>query len=105
MKKFIGNDDPISKDGFALQPPDYVDSVVLTGSAVQFTVPIDARYVVFSSGGDFYVSYGDNPTAEEPSGTTSDGSASELNPAVRRLDGVDKISIIGSSSVTLAYYA
>lgn len=104
MNKFINFSDPSSKAGFALQAPEYVDSVELTGTAVQLTVPAGARYAVFSGTDNFYVAYGADPTAVVPSGTTSDGSASELNPAVRRLDGVEKISIIGTALVAVSYF-
>lgn len=105
MKAFIDYSDPKAKSGFALQAPDYVDAAVLTGTAVEFTVPTDARYVVFSATADFYVIYGAAPIAVEPVGTISDGSASEANPAVRRLDDIAKISVIGTATtVTLAYY-
>ena len=104
MKNFINFSDPKSKSGFALQAPDYVDSVELTGTTVQLTVPAGARYVVFSATADFYAAYGAAPTAVIPSGTTSDGSGSELNPAVRRLDDIAKIAVIGTALVTLAFY-
>lgn len=96
---------PSNQDQFVIMPPDYVDSAELSGTAVQFTVPTGAKYVSFSSTGDFYALYGTNPTAAAPSGTTSDGTASECNPGVRKVEDVAKISVIGTSvSVTLAYY-
>jgi hypothetical protein len=105
MKAFLDFNDPESKAGFALNAPSYVDSVELTGTAVQLTVPAGARYVVFSATDHFYAAYGAAPTAVAPSGTTSDGSGSELNPAVRRVDEIAKISVISADALlTLAFY-
>lgn len=105
MRAFIEYNDPDLKAGFSLQAPDYVDSVELTGTAVLLTVPPGAQYVVFSANADFFAAYGDAPVAAAPSGTTSDGSASEQNPAVRRLDAIAKISVISADALlTLAFY-
>ncbi len=105
MKSFMTNEDSGAKPNLSLDAPDYVDSVETSGSAVQFTVPAGARYVVFSAADNFAAAYGANPTAALPSGSAvTDGSGSELNPAVRRLDGIAKISVIGSCQITLSYY-
>lgn len=105
MQEFSDSEGSSARALFALLPPDHVDSAELSGSAVQFTVPTGANFVVFSATADFYALYGTNPTAAAPSGTTSDGSGSELNPAVRKVEAASKISVIATSAnITLSYY-
>jgi hypothetical protein len=104
MKKFIGNGDPASKEGFALPPSDHVDVAVLTGTNQEFNVPAGASYVVFSSDAPFFAAYGATPAAAVPGASVTDGSGSEQNPTVKRLDGVGVISLAGTATVTLSYY-
>lgn len=95
----------VLQDGsFALRAPDYVDAKALAANTAEaFTVPSNARYVVFSATGDFYVSY--TTTATVP-GDTSDGTACELNPTIRYIPGVTTISVIAPATtiLTAAYY-
>lgn len=89
---------------YALPAPDYVLSKLLAASTAEgFTVPANARYVVFSSTADFYANY--STTATVP-GDVADGTASELNPGIRDISGVTTISIIsaGTPIVTAAFY-
>jgi hypothetical protein len=81
------------------------------GTAETETVPTgvtggDAAYVVFSSNSDFYVNW-NGGTAAAPSGDTTDGSASELNPTERYIKGIASFSILAPSAATvsMAYYA
>ena len=105
MNAFLDFNDPESKAGFALNAPDYVDSVELTGTSVQLTIPTGALYAVFSGTANFFVEYGTNPVAVVPAGTVSDGSASEANPAVRRVDDIAKVALISADAlVTVAFY-
>lgn len=93
----------------ALPPSTHVDALSLTaGAAETFTVPSGALFVVFSATGNFYARYG--ATATVP-GDTSDGSASELNPTIRKLvdangAAITSISVIAPADavVTAAYY-
>lgn len=90
---------------FALPAPDYVLSRLLAASTAEsFTVPAGARFVVFSATADFYANY--STTATVP-GDVTDGSASELNPSVRDIQGVSAISIISAATpiVTAAFYS
>lgn len=95
------------------QVPQVVNALALAASVAEsFTVPTlqdgitKARYVIFSGNCDFYVNC--YTTATVP-GDTSDGSASELNPAGYRLPpDVTTISVITAATtgvVTAAYYA
>jgi len=86
--------------------PSHVDSVVLVADTVQnYTVPTGARFMFFSSTANFYMKVGSN-TAAVPSTSTSDGSASELNPAGRMIQGETTISLISTSNciVTISSY-
>lgn len=95
---------PDAKGLFALPPPTYVLARVLgVATAESMTVPTGARYVLFSSSGDFHVSY--TTTATVPADTT-DGTACELNPELRDITGVTTISVISPAAqlVTAAFY-
>lgn len=87
--------------------PGYVNAVVLAANVAQSsTVPPLAKQILFSSTCNFYA----NPrgTAAVPGSTTTDGSASELNPAAWYNLGASTltVSLISGSScvVTLNYY-
>ncbi len=89
---------------FAIAKPAYVLAKSLAASTAEaFTVPTDARYVLFSGNVDYYVNY--TTTATVP-GDVTDGTASELNPELRDISGVTSISIISASAgiVTASFY-
>jgi len=91
-----------------LRAPDFVDAVVLAANtAQQYTVPAGAAFVVFAADGNFYAAYGANPTAVVPAATTSGGTSNEINPTMRYVAGIAKISLIAPAArvVTLAFYA
>lgn len=99
----------VSSDGsFALKQSDCINARVLAaGVAETFQVPAGSEVVVFSATGDFYAKIADTSTdAAVPSADVTDGSASELNPAVREVSPTGYISLIASAAtiVTLAYY-
>lgn len=97
---------------FALPQSDWINAkslgIATEESFTAATWPADAKYVAFSATGDFYMKF--NGTAA--AGTdTADGTASELNPTMRRLllgDGaaVTSISLISPAAciVTLSFY-
>lgn len=94
------------KHSFLLPAPDHVDARVLgVESPVSVTVPAGARYVIFSASATFYVRW--TGTAATPVGAVSDGSASEMNPGARSLDGVSSFSVVAPAGaiVTMAFYA
>ena len=87
------------------QAPDFVDARVLVAATNEtHTVPATAKYVVFSSTGDFFARK--NAVATVPVDTT-DGTASELNPAAWELTGVTTIGLISAATptITLAFYS
>lgn len=82
---------------FALPQSDVNAAVLAANTAETITIPSGATHVSFSANTDFYMKF--NGTAAVPGADVSDGSASELNPTVRRLllgDGtaVTSISVI-----------
>lgn len=89
---------------FALPPSNYVDAKNLAaGAAETLAIPADAKYAMFSSTGDFFAAY--DATATVP-GDTADGSAPELNPTMRYINGRRTISVIAPADckVTVSYY-
>ena len=95
---------------FARAPSDIVTARALGVSTAETdTVPVGAKYVIFSSTGDFYAK--PNATATIP-GDVTDGTAAELNPAMWLLVdpanaiNVTNISVISPAStvVTFTYY-
>lgn len=99
--------DPKGQNTFGIAAPNHVDDAVLTASAAKsFTVPSNAKYCIFNSTHDFFVNY--DSTATIPTGTaTSDGSGSELNPVLRKIDGITTISVISNDAayVTISYWS
>ena len=73
------------------------------GVAESDTVPAGAGKVLFAATGNYYVKV--NGTATVP-GDTTDGSASELNPAGYKVNPGDSISVIAPAIcvITMAYY-
>lgn len=103
MKPFLLQPDASNQPTSTPPAPDYVQAVVLTGGAPQtITVPAlaEAGFVIFSSEGPFWAKSGG--TAAVPSVTTSDGSASALNPSSWTLGGVSTISLIAESDTKLS---
>jgi len=93
-------------------PPDYVDARVLgVATAERHALPTSsgAKFVSFSSNGDFYARFGDSSiNAAIPAGDVTDGSASELNPTARRIpDGVTHVSLIAPAAtiITLSFWS
>ncbi len=112
MPQVVSSLDIVGGNAFALRQSDWIDARALSagGAAETFQAPALARYVLFSANGDFYcrIKEGSTTTATVP-GDTTDGSASELNPAMRFLPGEQAyISLIspaaGATVVTMNFY-
>lgn len=94
---------------FALPPSDFVNNRTLAASVAEsIAVPDGALYAVFSANADFYANY--TTTATIPADVT-DGSASELNPTIRKLQtqagvAIANISVIapGATQVNVSFY-
>lgn len=93
---------------FALRQSNWIDARVLAANTAEtFQAPAGARYVLFSANGDFYCRIAAASTAAAvPAADVTDGSAAELNPAMRYVAEVDYISLIAPAAtiVTLVYY-
>lgn len=78
--------------------------VLLPNVAENAVIPSGARFILFSSTADFYARI--NATATVPSTDVTDGSGSEINPAIRSLIGVTTLSLISSvnCTVTMTFY-
>jgi hypothetical protein len=83
--------------------PRYIDVVLLNGTATTMTAPVGTRHVMFSASAPFYVNW-DGAAAAIHNADVTDGSGSELNPAVRSMSAGETFSIIGSAgSVSVAW--
>lgn len=105
----------------ALNAPQCINAVVLAANTARtFTAsaafpadvdafPAEADYVVFSTQNNedvFYVRY-DGSAATVPSADILDGGGSEINPNVRWISGLARISLIspyGGTIVMMAFY-
>ncbi len=88
---------PRSVDAFFALPQSDTNAVSLAASTAEsITIPSGATHVVFSGSGDFYMKF--NGTATVP-GDTTDGTAAELNPTVRRLSLGDGTAVTGISVI------
>jgi hypothetical protein len=80
---------PFNAGRLAFAPPfaDTVEDVVLAADVLlRLPVPAGARFVAFSFDGDVRVRSGGSETSFNlPTASSSDGSGSALNPALRRL--------------------
>jgi len=99
MTQVVRNLEILHNGSFAMgvSPSDWVDARALaTSTAEAHTVPTGAKYVLFSANCDFYVRYNAtvSGTAAAVPGDTTDGTACELNPTMRYLNGVAEISLI-----------
>ena len=83
----------------------YINTYVLTANVNKaITVPTGAKYAVFAANADIWVRI--DGAALVPSGDTTDGTGSELNPSVRYLGSETVIGIISESAakVSIMFY-
>jgi hypothetical protein len=86
---------------------DYVNTYIPDGAAVTVTVPALAKFAVFTGTGNFWVDFSLGGTAVLPTVQVTDGTASVMNPSVRRLPpDQPTFSIIaqGTTVVQIAFY-
>lgn len=84
----------------------YVNLLDLAANVAESdTPPENAKYVIFSSEGNYWVQIGG--TAVVPTGDISDGSAPLFNPSVLLIENETSISVISESGakVVLEYFA
>ena len=97
--------DANGNNSFAAPFSDTINALSLgVATAESATVPAGAKFCIFSYTTDIYVN--SSTTATVP-GDVTNGSASELNPTIRNVEGVTTLSIISpaASVVTLSYYS
>lgn len=102
VQRLDANDNPV----FAIDFPDHVNTAVAGATAKAVTVPVGAKFVVFSATGDFAAD--GYKTAVLPTSDRTDGSGSELNPSVRDCKGLSTISVIApvaDTNITLSFYS
>lgn len=82
-----------------ITPATYIDAMVLTADTpAAYTIPTGAVNVLINCTGDVWVRFGD--AGAVPSTDVTDGTASELNPALRNIVKADrtKYTTIGFES-------
>lgn len=93
-------------ESFAIIPSQYVNAYVLVAATAQaVTIPTGARFALFSCNNDFYVDF-QGGTAAVPAANVTNGSAPELNPAVRGIEGLSSFSVISPDAaiLTISYF-
>lgn len=97
---------PAGRVDFFPKVAEHVDVVVLSTSNVDYTIPTDARFLIFSPTDETSFAVKKDATAVYPAGTITDGSGSFLSPAQLDVRGVTTLGIIGSASgyLTIAAY-
>jgi hypothetical protein len=82
--------------------PGYVDQVELSTSSATYTIPTNAKFLIFSpaSGAQFAVK--EDAAAVWPAGSITDGSGSFLNPAQLDVGGITSLGIISNVSGILS---
>lgn len=108
MKPLIST---LDANRYQMEGYSYSDSVyanvLAANTAEKVTVPTGAKFVHFSGTTPFYVLFGADPTAAIPSTEVADGSASVLNPGLRKIDGAAKIGLIAPAAcvVTMEFFS
>lgn len=106
MKSFQIATDVNTQPTACIHFSDYVNVQQLrSGIPESIILPTDARFVLFSSTGDFFSRI--DADASISSSDVTDGSGSELNPTIRSLVGITSLSLVApkNCTVTMAFYA
>ncbi len=106
MKRLMLIRDQNRQTADGLNPSDYIDARVLAANTAEsHTVPPGAKYVLFSANADFYAKFGAAGTV--PAADVTDGTASELNPVLRSIDGATTIGLISAVTciVTMSFFS
>ena len=95
-------------EALALRQSNWIDARVLAANTAEtFQAPALARFVLFSADGDFYCKIATASTAAAiPAADITDGTSSELNPAMRYIGEQEFISLIAPAArvVTLQFF-
>jgi hypothetical protein len=126
MKKFVGIMIVfavlmLTMDVFAIQPLEFFRNrtgdqtyalkavtvnnyVLIAGTNKAVTVPTGANYAIFAANADIWVKVGGIATV--PSEDVTDGSGSELNPVIRKVESGGTIGVISeyAAKVSITFY-
>ena len=95
-------------EAFALRQSNWINARVLAANTAEtFQAPAGARFVLFSADGDFYCKIAPASTAAAiPAADVTDGTAPELNPAMRYIGEQEFISLIAPAAtvVTMQFF-
>lgn len=106
VSKFIIKGDANSRTTHVIGCPTFINNYSLAASTAKtVTVPSGAVIAIINSDANIWARY-DGVDAEVPSGDTTDGTGSELNPAAREVSEIATFSIIASvaTKVSIAFF-
>jgi len=82
---------------------DETDDIVLApATAFRYTVPADARIVVFNSTDVFWASFSETVDAQVPAANVLDGTGSVFLPSSRNVVGLASFSLISPAACTIS---
>lgn len=105
MRSLISVVDAMGVATMAVNPSDTVQAVILAaGVSKQVSVPSEARLVLFNASRPFWARIGGATSL--PVADILDGSAPELCPSGRALDGAASIGLVSAEpcQISLSYY-
>lgn len=105
MQSFQILDDVMGKTTSVIPASNYSNALLLSaGVAKTVTVPADARVVLFSATGNFWLRVGGVPAV--PTADILDGTAPELNPAGRAIKPGQTLGFVAPAgcAVSLSFY-
>ncbi|HYH18755.1 MAG TPA: NAD/NADP transhydrogenase alpha subunit-like protein [Azospirillum sp.] len=101
MRTFQTFDDAMGAPTDILSPSDTRYTVMLAAGVPKgIPVPAGAASVVFSATGPFWVQYG--AAAALPAADDLSGSAPELSPAARRINGIASLGLVAPEACAVA---
>ena len=106
MIQFIMKSDRNGRDAFAYTQSDHIDNRVLAANTPEVhPVPSGAKYALIRATTDVWVKVG--AAAAVPSGDSSGGDGSEINPGLLWLNGATTIGLVAEATckVSLSFYA
>jgi hypothetical protein len=89
---------------FAVKQGDVNNYLLVASTNKAVTVPTGANFALFSASADIWVNVGG--VAAVPSGDVTDGTGSELNPSLRRVEAGGTIGVISeyAAKVSIVFY-
>jgi hypothetical protein len=89
---------------FAVKQGDVNNYLLVASTNKAVTVPTGANFALFSASADIWVNV--DGVAAVPSGDVTDGTGSELNPSLRRVEAGGTIGVISeyAAKVSIVFY-